>query len=326
MSDQSQKRYAGRVGIFVVLGLIVVGALMLNFSRGVGMFKGKYDLKMRTRTVAGLKPRSAVFLAGVQIGNVTSIDLDQDTKTVIVNLRILEEFPLRSDAMFTIEQIGVLGDQFVTIKPGSADAPFLKNGDEVAGAEPFNFQELARSTTDLLKRFEQLGAVVGEAIHRVNTQVLDSNTLAHVSQTLGNFEKVSDRTLTVVDGLSVIVTNNAPALALSLSNLMSFTDRMQRLAGELDQTVASNRVGLNASMNNLQDATMSLKKISADVEAGKGTVGGLLRDDGLRLQLNQVVSNLAVLSSNLNRYGLLYKPKQPKNTKPPAYTGKDPTR
>lgn len=325
MSDQREKRFAGKVGIFVVLGLVMVGALMLNFSRGVGMFKGKYEIKMRTKTVAGLKPRSAVFLSGVQIGNVTAIDLHRNSKDVMVHLKILNDYPIRTDALFTIEQIGVLGDQFVTIKPGSSDAPFLKDGDEVAGQEPFNFQELARSTTDLLKRFEQLGSVVGEAIHRVNTQVLDSNTLAGVSQTVGNFHQVSERTLGVVDGLGNILTNNAPALTLSISNLMAFTDRMQRLAGELDETVAANRAGLNASMNNLQDATMSLKRIGDDIEGGKGTVGGLLRDDQMRLQVGVVVSNLSVLSSNLNRFGLLYKPKPPKNPKP-VYTGKDPAR
>jgi hypothetical protein len=107
---------------------------------------------------------------------------------------------------------------------------------------------------------------------------------------------------------------------------MAFTDRMQRLATELDSTLASNRAGLNASMRNLEDATLSVKKITADTEAGRGTVGGLLRDDHLRSQVSEVVSNLSVLSSNLNRYGLLYKPKQPKNNAPPVYSGKNPLR
>jgi phospholipid/cholesterol/gamma-HCH transport system substrate-binding protein len=320
----SESRFAGRVGIFVVAGIVLIAALMLNFSRGVGTFKGKYHVNMRTRTVAGLKPSSAVFLSGIQIGNVKSVQLDHKTKGVIVKLEILNEYPLHNDARFTIEQIGVLGDQFVIISPGSAEAPLLKDGDEVTGLEPFNFQEMARSTTDLLKRFDQLGGTVSEAINRVNTQVLDPQTLSNLSQTVGNFRLVSDRTLTVVDGVGNLVTNNGPALAMALTNLLAFTDRMQKLAGQMDQIVEANRSGLTVSLNNLQDATMSLKKLSADAEAGRGVVGGLFRDEILRMQVAEVVSNLATLSSNLNRYGLLYKPKQPKNTAPPAYTGKKP--
>src|SRR3954471_9467267 len=123
----SQPRVAGKVGLFVVIGIVLIGALMLNFSRGVGLFKPKYEIKMRMRTVAGLKTRSAVLLSGIQIGNVDSVELDENTKDVIVRLKILKQFPMHKDAVFMIKQIGVLGDQFVTISPGSAETPLLKN-------------------------------------------------------------------------------------------------------------------------------------------------------------------------------------------------------
>src|SRR4051812_25900647 len=174
----SESRFAGKVGLFVVVGIVLIAMLMLNFSRGVGTFKPKYELKMRMRTVAGLKKRSAAYFSGGQIGNVQSVDLDEANKNVIVTLKILKQYPLRKDAKFIIEQIGVLGDQFVTITPGSANAPMLNDGDEVPGIEPFNIQEVARSANDLLKRFELLGGVVEEAVRRVNNQVLDAQTLS----------------------------------------------------------------------------------------------------------------------------------------------------
>lgn len=322
----SEKRYAGKVGLFVAIGLTLIAVLMLNFSRGVGLFKPKYEIKMRMKTVAGLKTRSAVYLSGVQIGNVDSVQLDPANRNVVVTLKILKQYPLRRDARFQVDQIGVLGDQFVTISPGSSDAPLLNDGDEVPGQEPFNFQEVARSATDLLRRFDQLGAVVEEAVRRVNTQVLDTQTLSNLSATVGNFRHASDSASTVVDHLGVLLSNNSPAITLSLSNLYAFTDRLKKIATDLDQTVATNRNGLNASMQNLEESTASLRKLTARAESGEGIVGALLRDDQMRVHLGQTFSNLSVLSSNLNRYGLLYKPKQPKNSAPPAYTGKDPRR
>lgn len=318
----SQSRFAGKVGLFVFIGVVLVAALMMNFSRGVGLFQPKYELNMRMRTVAGLKTRSAVFLSGVQIGNVEGVDLDQKNKSVIVRLKILKKYPLHNDAKFNVEQIGVLGDQFVTIMPGSADAPFLKDGDEVAGVEPFNLAEVARSANDLIKRFDQLGTVVQDAVKRVNDQVLDVTTLSNLSLTVGNFRQVSEETRSVVAGVGVLVTNNTPAFAHALSNLVTFTDKMGNLADNLDQTVAINRNGLNVSMTNLQQSTESLRKMTADIEAGRGVVGGLLRDDQLRRQLGETMANLSVLSSNLNRFGLLYKPKQSKSTNAPLYPGK----
>ncbi len=318
----SEKRYAGRVGLFVFMGIVLIGALMLNFSRGVGMFKPKYELAMRTRSVAGLKPRSRVYLSGVEIGNVKSVELDENTKSVIVRLTILKQYPLRKDSRFVIEQIGVLGDQFVIIYPGSPESPFLSDGNEVQGDEPFNLQEVARSTTDLLKRFDQLGATVQDAIARVNKQVLDPQTLSNLSETIGNFEKVSERTMGLIDNASALVTNNAPVFSLSLSNLLAFSSRLEKVAIEVEETIVTNRVELNESMKNLRDATASFKQMTAEMQSGKGLVGGLLKDEELRAQVALTVNNLSILSSNLNRYGLLYKPKPPKNTATPAYSGK----
>src|SRR5688572_25239025 len=116
----SEKRYAGRVGLFVFVGIVLAGALMLNFSRGVGLFKPTYELHMRVRSVAGLKNRSAVLLSGVQIGNVKGVELDRKRGGAVVHLTILKEYPLPGDAQFAIQQQGVLGDQFVIISPGSS--------------------------------------------------------------------------------------------------------------------------------------------------------------------------------------------------------------
>ncbi len=319
-----EKSYAVRVGFFVFVGIVLVAGLMLNFSRGVGFFKPKYELVMRTRSVAGLKTRAGVFLSGVQVGNVKSVELDSKSKGVTVRLTILQQFQLHKDARFVIEQQGVLGDQFVNITPGSPDAELLKDGDEVTGDEPFNLLEVARSTTDLLKRFDQLGATVGETIARVNRQVLDPHTLSNLSRTVGNFERVSDHSLGVVDNIAGVVSNSGPVLALSLSNLLTFSRKLDEVAMKVDETIATNQMALNDSMKNLRDATASLKEMTAGLESGNGLVGAMLKDEQLRGQVSSTVSNLSVASSNLARYGLLYKPKQPKETAPQVYPGKSP--
>ena len=94
----SEKKYTVRVGWFVLIGLVLVGALMLNFSRGVGFFKSRYEIDMSTRTVAGLKEGADVFLSGVKIGSVKRIRLNHEAKNVQVLLTILEEFPLHTDS------------------------------------------------------------------------------------------------------------------------------------------------------------------------------------------------------------------------------------
>ena len=96
----SDKKYTARVGWFVFLGLVLIAALMLNFSRGVGFFKPRYELNMSTRTVAGLKEGADVYLSGVKIGSVKAIRLETQKQGVQVQLTLLEEFPLHTDSKF----------------------------------------------------------------------------------------------------------------------------------------------------------------------------------------------------------------------------------
>lgn len=307
----SDKKYTARVGWFVFLGLVLIAALMLNFSRGVGFFKPRYELNMSTRTVAGLKEGADVYLSGVKIGSVKAIRLETQKQGVQVQLTLLEEFPLHTDSKFMIEQQGVLGDQFVNVMPGSPGSALFKDGDAVEGTEPFNLNEVAQSANGLIKQFEKLGATVESAIERLNTQVFDARTLSNFSQTIQSLQEVPVHAVQLLGHASGLVSNAAPVLTLSLTNLHEFSRKLNKVAMEVEDTIVSNRVELNDSMKNLRDATASMKNMMADLEAGKGLAGSLLKDEPTRAQFSSTISNLSVLSSNLARFGLLHKPKQP---------------
>jgi hypothetical protein len=79
--------------------------------------------------------------------------------------------------------------------------------------------------------------------------------------------------------------------------------------------VATNRADVTAAVQNLEAASGSLKDVLAGLQAGKGLAGSLLKDPALDAQASLLLSNLTTLSSNLNRFGLLYKPKPPKTSR-----------
>ena len=60
-----KSRLETKVGLFVFVGLALLAVLMIQFSKGTSLFRGTYTLKLHTDNVGGLKPQSAVLLAGV---------------------------------------------------------------------------------------------------------------------------------------------------------------------------------------------------------------------------------------------------------------------
>lgn len=106
----SETRFELKVGIFIALALMVLAALMVNFSKGVSFFTPTYHLNLKTLNVGGIKSNAGVLMAGVAIGNVSTAELAPDGKSVILRLRILRKFQIRNDAVFVIEQSGFLGE------------------------------------------------------------------------------------------------------------------------------------------------------------------------------------------------------------------------
>src|ERR1039458_1270713 len=95
-----------KVGLFMLIGLVLLAVLLIWFSKGTSPFRGTYELRLHAGNVGGLKQRAGVLLAGVQVGSVSDIKLANDGKSVTILLNIYKENKIYHDARFVIEQSG----------------------------------------------------------------------------------------------------------------------------------------------------------------------------------------------------------------------------
>jgi hypothetical protein len=154
--------------------------------------------------------------------------------------------------------------------------------------------------------------VLNGAILRADRTVFSEPTLTNLAVGLQNFRVISDRVLVMADRVNALVETNSSSLSLSLSNMAQFSEGLNRLATELREMLVTNRVEINSAVKNLDESSRLVKGLASEMDRGSGLAGALIKDSQLKTNVSVVVSNLAVLTSNLNRYGLLYKPKPPK--------------
>ena len=81
-----------KVGLFVLIGLVLLAVAVIQFSKGTSLFHGTYALRLHAVNVGGLKERAGVLLAGVQVGSVSDIKLADDGKSVTILLRIYKQY------------------------------------------------------------------------------------------------------------------------------------------------------------------------------------------------------------------------------------------
>lgn len=135
------------VGLFVLVALLCIGWLSLQVGGATLARGGGLVLFASFDDVGGLSHRSPVRIAGVTVGRVDSITLDDDLRAR-VRLEVDEELALSVDSAAAIRTAGLLGDQFIALEPGAED-------DLLAPGDSFTFTESAWN----------VDALVGALVH-----------------------------------------------------------------------------------------------------------------------------------------------------------------
>src|SRR3954471_2885425 len=211
-----------KVGLFVMLGLVLAAALVISFNKGAGPLQKTYRLRMQAKDVSGVIPGSFVLMAGVRIGAIEDIQLDDSNGTVMLIARLSSKHPLREDAQFMIRQSGFIGDQYIGVFQGKSDK-FLTDNATVQIESPFDLGEVARSTGGLVKRVDTMVGQLSNAVARVDLVLLSGDTLTNIAKIVANFHTVSEHTLSTLTKLENLIDTNMPAISDSVTNARAFT-------------------------------------------------------------------------------------------------------
>ncbi len=122
------------VGIFVLIGIVCIGYLTIRLGKMEIIGDNYYSISARFQSIAGLKTGSQVEVAGVPIGQVEGIALDQERWMAVVKMKIEKNVTLTEDAIASIKSTGLIGDKYIKISPGVSDVP-LKPGEMITETE-----------------------------------------------------------------------------------------------------------------------------------------------------------------------------------------------
>jgi len=120
------------VGGFMIMGIIALVLMAFRVS-GLSPEAGgeTYTIKARFENLGGLTDRAKVSLAGVTIGRVTRITLDDEWYAAVVEMEIDKSMTtLPIDTSASILTAGLLGEKYIGLSVG-AEMDYLADGDWV---------------------------------------------------------------------------------------------------------------------------------------------------------------------------------------------------
>ena len=176
--------YAGnevKSGVLITLTI----ALLLFLTFRVGNFtRGKTELwEIQFGYIGGLKKNAPVFYAGHEVGRVEKIEAVRGKeKPIVVTVRIPDEIELHEDSRAYIDTLGLMGEKFVELAPGSNDAPVLNKGTEISAEDPVEMYLLIEKMDRLSGRMDEMAA---------NLEPLFSSHGKDFSEIVMNFKETS---------------------------------------------------------------------------------------------------------------------------------------
>jgi len=130
------------VGIFVVVGLFLIGYMTVKLGNVGFLGENKYTLTARFNTVSGLRVGNPINMIGMEIGRVAKFTMDQDNQQAIVLLEINKGIDIYDDAFASIKTEGLIGDKYISIDAGGG-GDLLADGDTITETEsPTSIMEL----------------------------------------------------------------------------------------------------------------------------------------------------------------------------------------
>ena len=300
---EDSRRLSLMVGTFFIVALVSLAVAVLTLSSESGLFVSYYKIHANFDDVQGLLPGAPVWMAGKEIGRIDEVEFTEfgSERPIHVAMRINRgiQTRVRSDSVATIGTIGVLGDSYVEIRPGSPEGSVLIDGEKINAVSPTNIYAALAQGTDAL-------ANVSELARNLNLVVSDVREEGVVAKAASAVSAVSNIILEVENGngmLHGLVYNGGDgdgvgSIERSLASIESILNEVESGNGMLNSLIyAEDTTGVA----DIQESLDSLSDILLEVKNGDGLLHALIYDEESGRLSDEAVAAVTRLNSVLKK-------------------------
>jgi phospholipid/cholesterol/gamma-HCH transport system substrate-binding protein len=341
MIERRRRRRNIYLGVFVIISLAALAGMILKLTDITTRVKKGYDVKLHMADSDGVLPGQPVRYLGVIVGAVSDLRFTRDSQGigqgVEITLHINSDVQLPSNGLFTVSAGGIgLGGVYLDIvlpklgdgktAPPGSPVPHDGTAELVVSSSP----SLMDKIDEVVSKFNDLGKVVknieemttprtladvqsgqkapnlSSAIARLDHTLAEfgaDENAAHLRETLKNLAASSAKLDKTLESANTMFGKASVTLDKVGSDFETMKDKTGKLLDKLNED--------SDKVSKLLDTFNSLAQ---GVQDGQGTVGKLLKDDGIAkslelliLQMNATVKDADRLIIKLEEQGILRK-------------------
>jgi ABC-type transporter Mla subunit MlaD len=263
-----------KVGLFTLSGFFVFALAVIVL--GDFQFHGTYPLYVTFDNAQGLPEKGPVKVAGVEVGQVERIDLDNQRARVKIRMRNAIEVHHGTKAQ--VASTGFIGSKYLEMTLGDPAAPVYAPGDSFEGMPTFTFDDVMSKVGTFLKDDPVQGAAAD------NLRV-----------TIANFRKVSQ---TLADSLG----DQRAELTAIVRNIQEVSEHAKHVSADLREITGERKEDIKIALAKFRSISERLDQITERVQSGQGLLGRLVNDPELGKNMEQTMTNVNKATSDLKSF------------------------
>ncbi len=300
------------------IALMMIGALVvlyfgINYLMGLNVLQGRNVFYAKYADVSGINDASPVLYHGMKVGQVIGTELIPNSNGMVAVAFQINDDRLKLTDSTTAEIYS--SDLFtraiqLVVRPGPpADrGDTLRSGSQASLTESVSQQldPIKKKAEGMLNHVDSVVTALQTILNRKAQDDIDSS-LSSLRGTLENVEGTTARLNAMLDAESVAIKATLENLRTVSAALANNSDELSRIFANVDSLTAALGNGkVEAMISNLNTMSEQLKQTMAGINEGKGTLGKLVKDDSLYVNLNKASKDLDLLLEDLrlnpNRY------------------------
>ncbi len=283
-----------RIGIFMAIAAIILAAFIFIVGDLTVIFRKQgYPLYASFDTAAGLENNAMVRIAGVTVGHVRDISLEENRAKVLMSIDPGIEVPRDSKA--TLAALGLLGEKYIEILPGE-EKDICLPGSMIGGIPPVSFDQMGSLLLSIGNEVKEMGktlrGVLGEEELRTNLR----GTIQNLSSFTGDLRDFFGESK---GDLNQSLQESSKAIQKFDQKVEEISQNLTELISLLKETVEENRENVKINLEHIKELITkteeSLRLLVESLEKinkGEGTLGKLIQQPELYERAEETVRDI----------------------------------
>lgn len=276
-----------KVGLFALISIVVIALLNVRLSKSPSLLGRTSQHYLYVENASGLIKNAYVKMAGVKVGVIKRISLDQGRARI--DIIVQGDLNLTEDATVELVTNGILGDKFVSIIGGSPTAPLIPSGGEIK-----NFVSTG-SLGDVMDEVGKVSSALQDIALALKKATLEGSNETPMGRIIHNIENITEN-------LAQVTEENGGRINRVMRGMEELTETLRLALGEEKREEFGGAwEGVVRGIDKFDRSLANIEEVTGKLNEGQGTIGRLLNDETTVNGINKAVNNLnRVLGGALN--------------------------